>query len=290
MRIFLTGASGFVGSAILRELVGAGHSVVGLARSDKAAQAVTDGGAEVHRGDLEDLPGLRAGAATCDAVIHTGFIHDFTNYEKYCELDREVIAALGSAGKRVVVTSALGVLPQGVATSEATAPSGKNPRRTSEEAAQLLGSKGTSIRLPPSTHGAGDYQFVRTLIDIARAKGVAAYRASNDNTWPAVHRLDAARLYRLAVEAPEVAPIYHAVAEEAVSFRAIAEVIGRKLGVPAVAMNADEAAAHFGSFAYFAAMDLRAASTTTRAALGWTPREVGLLADIEASYFSAAGA
>lgn len=258
--------------------------MVGLARSDTAARAVADAGAAVHRGDLEDMASLRAGAASCDAVIHTGFVHDFTNYKKYCELDREVIAALGSTGKRVVVTSALGVLPQGVDTTEATAPSGKNPRSTSEEAAHLLGARATSIRLPPTTHGAGDPQFVATLVKLAREKGVAAYRSSGDNTWPAVHRLDAARLYRLAVEAPEVAPIYHAVAEEAVSFRAIAEVIGRGLGVPARGMSADEAAAHFGGFAYFAAMDLRASSTTTQAALGWTPREVGLLADIEASY------
>jgi aryl-alcohol dehydrogenase-like predicted oxidoreductase/nucleoside-diphosphate-sugar epimerase len=296
MRVFVTGASGFVGSAVVQELIGAGHRVLGLARSDASAKAVAAAGAEVHRGTVEDLDNLRRGATACDAVIHTAFIHDFSKFKENCEIDRRAIAALGDALKgsdrRLIITSGTGVLGGGrSATEDDKQPSGPNavPRVASEEAADAVQARGvrvSTVRLPPTVHGDGDHGFVPMLIGIARQKGVAAYVGEGDNRWAAVHRLDAAHLYRLVIEKGTTGARYHAVGEEGVPFREIADVIGRKLNVPVVGKSPDEAAAHFGFLAHFAAGDLRASSARTQELLGWRPRQVGLVADLEGGRYS----
>jgi nucleoside-diphosphate-sugar epimerase len=294
MRIFVTGASGFVGSAVVRELISAGHEVIGLARSDASAKLVADARANVYRGDLEKPESLARGASESDAIIHTGFIHDFSQFKANCELDRKVIDVLGSAiagSKRpFIVTSAIGVLPsEGVAT-EQTMPlhPSPNPRAASEEAARALLDRGINVsivRLPPSTHGEGDHGFVATLIKIARAKGASAYIGEGANTWPAVHRLDAAKAYRLALERAIGGRYYHAVAEEGVPFRQIAETISRRAKVPLVSKSQDEAAAHFTWFADFAAMNVKASSPQTREQLEWKPTLPGLIADLDQPYY-----
>lgn len=300
MRVFVTGASGFVGSAVVHELIGAGHDVLGLVRSDAAAMAITAAGAQAYRGDIDDLETLRAGAAQADGVIHTAFNHDFSRYLESCEADRRIIEALGSAligsDRPLIVTSAIGTaignLPASGLMTEDTRPiagAQAHPRAATEEAADAVAARGVRVslvRLPPSVHGDGDRAFVPILIDIARQKGAAVYAGNGRNTWPAVHRLDAARLYRLALEAGATAPRYHAVADEGVPFRDIASVIGRRLGVPVVSRTSEEAASHFGWFAHFAAMDARASSAWTQAQLGWRPQQPGLLADLDqSSYF-----
>jgi nucleoside-diphosphate-sugar epimerase len=296
MRIFVTGASGFVGSAVVRELISAGHVVAGLARSDAAAKAVADVGAEVYRGDLERPASLMRGAAEADAVIHTGFIHDFSKFKASCELDREVIAALGSAlhgtKRPLIVTSAIGALPSKTVVTEHTMPlsPSPNPRAATEEAARALTERGVNVsvvRLPPSTHGEGDHGFVPILIKIARDKGAAAFVGEGQNRWPAVHRADAAKVFRLAVERGSAGAYYHAVAEEGVPFRQIAEVIGRRLTVPVVSKSQDEAAAHFTWFAHFAAMNVTASSSETQERLQWRPAQPGLIADLDHLYYFA---
>lgn len=296
MRVFLTGATGFVGSAVVRELLDAGHRVVGLARSESAARALAAAGAEAHPGDLADLDALRAGASAADAAIHLGFVHDFANFGASCETDRRAILALGAAlagsDRPLLVTSAIGILPSGHLVTEDSRPAqgpAAHPRAATEraaEAAAAAGARVSLVRLPPSVHGAGDHGFVPTLIRLARDRGVAAYVGGGRNRWPAVHRDDAARLFRLALEAGRGGARYHAVAEEGVAFRDIAAAIGRGLDLPTLSKDGADAEAHFGWFARFAALDVLASSRRTRDALGWRPTGPTLLDDLP-GYFAA---
>ena len=294
-RIFVTGATGFIGSAIVQELISAGHQVIGLARSDSAAKSVEDMGAKVHRGDLEDLEILRSGAAMSDGVIHTGFIHDFSKFKASCEIDRNAIEALGltlvGSDRPLIITSGIGLLPLGRLSNEESMPpsTNPNPRVASEEAARAMADRGVHVsivRLAPSVHGDGDHGFAPILINMAREKRASAYIGEGLNRWPAVHRLDAAHLFRLALEKGAARAYYHGVAEEGVPFREIAEVIGHHLKVPVVRVAPDEAANHFTWFTHFAAMDVPASSQRTRELLGWKPKQDGLIADLNRdSYF-----
>ncbi|SEH38080.1 Nucleoside-diphosphate-sugar epimerase [Rhizobium tibeticum] len=288
MRVFVTGATGFVGSAVVQELIGAGHQVLGLARSDVAAVSLAAAGAAVHRGHLEDLESLRSGAAAADGVIHTGFIHDFSRFKENCEIDRRAIETLAltlaASDRPLVITSGTGLLPKGRLTTEEDAPTAASPRIASEEAAAAAASQGVraiTIRLPPSVHGDGDHGFVPLLIGIAREKGVSVYTGEGGNLWAAVHRFDAAKLYRLALEKGKAGARYHGVAEEGVRFREIAEVIGHRLNVPVVSKSSEEAAVHFGWFAHFAAIDNLASSKRTREEMGWQATGPGLISDID---------
>jgi nucleoside-diphosphate-sugar epimerase len=296
MRVFVTGATGHIGSLVVPELHQAGHEVVGLARSDASAAALTAAGAEVRRGTLADVDSLRAGADSADGVIHLAFGHDFTDYAGAGATDLRAIEAIGSAlagsGKPFVVTSGTAGLTPGRVGTEADAPDptgGMAPRVPSEHTAVALaehGVRSSVVRLAPSVHGPDDaHGFVPMLIGIARDKGVSAYVGDGANRWPAVHEVDAARLYRLAVEAAPAGTRLHGVGDEGVPFRDVAEVIGRMLDLPVVSLDSEEAVAHFGWVAALATLDVPASNTATRALLGWEPARPGLLADLEAGHY-----
>ena len=295
MRVFLTGSTGWVGSAVVEDLIAGGHQVLGLTRSDKGAAALRAAGAEVHHGTLADLDSLKRGAAKADAVIHAAFNHDFTKFAENCAEDERAIEALGGvlqgSDRPLLVTSGVALLAPGRTATEEDSPPRPSPfPRKSEEAATALakrGVRGATVRLAPSVHGHGDHGFVPILIGIARQKGVSAYIGEGQNRWPGVHRLDAARLYRLALERGVHAGHLHAIAEEGVPFKDIAEVIGRRLNIPVVSKSREEAAEHFGWFSMFAGIDAPTSSQRTRALLGWTPAQPGLIADIDhPAYFA----
>ena len=295
MRVFVTGATGFVGSAVVPELVGAGHEVVGLARSDPSAAALASAGAAVHRGDLEDLDSLRRGAAAADGVIHCAFIHDFSQMQNSAGVDLRAVETLGAvlegSGRPLVVTSGTGLLTPGRPSTENDMPdpaSHASPRAPAEVATRALAERGVRsvvLRLPPSVHGEGDHGFVAMLVDIARTKGVSGQVGEGANRWPAVHRLDAARLFRLALEAAPAGSVVHATADEGVPTREIAAVIGRHLDVPVTAVAPEDAAEHFGWLGAFFAADIPASSAQTRARLGWEPAQPGLIADLEQGHY-----
>jgi len=293
MRVFVTGATGFIGSTVVRELIEAGHQVLGMARSDAGAQWLIAAGAQVHRGDLEDLESLRSGAAQADAVIHTAFIHDFSKFAANCETDKRAIETLGDAlagsNRTLIVTSGTaGIAPGRLATEDDEAAFNPMMPRVSEQAglAQVARGVNVSVVRLPQVHDTVKQGLVTYSIQLAREKGVSAYIGDGLNRWSAAHVLDVAHLYRLALEKQEVGARYHAVAEEGVSMREIAEVIGQGLKVPVVSLSPEEAAAHFGWFAMFAGIDRPASSAQTREKLGWNPTGPGLIADLENMRYS----
>ena len=290
MRVFLTGATGFIGSAIVPELINAGHRVLGLTRSEAGARSLRAAGAEAHRGDLEDLDSLRSGAAASDGVIHCAFNHDFSNFVANCELDRRVIETLGDAlvgsDRPLLITSGTGFgggVPGQPATEDRFDQSHPNPRMASEEAGMAVAERGVNVSVVrlPQVHDPRKQGLITPLIEVAREKGVSAYVGAGENRWPAAHVSDVARLYRLALEKREAGSRYHAVAEEGIAAREIAEVLGRGLKVPVVSLSPEEAAAHFGWMGMFVSLDMPASSAWTQERLGWHPTGPGLIADLE---------
>ncbi|CAN5483842.1 SDR family oxidoreductase [soil metagenome] len=295
MRVFLTGATGFIGSRIIPELLAAGHQVLGLTRSDAGARSLAAAGAAAHRGSLEDLASLTAGAAQADAVIHTAFDHEFTNFVANCEKDRSAIGALGAAlrgsDRPIVITSGTGIGDAGpgrLATEDLFNPDHPNPRIASEQAGHVLLDAGVDVRVMrlPQVHDTVKQGLISPFIDISREKGVVAYVGGGANRWPAAHVLDVAKLYALALDHGNKGARYNAVAEEGISARSIAEVVAGGLGLPLLSLSEAEAPAHFGWFAMFAALDMAASSAWTRAQLGWEPTGPGLIADLKAMDYS----
>ncbi|HEX4107546.1 MAG TPA: SDR family oxidoreductase [Solirubrobacteraceae bacterium] len=295
MRVFVTGATGFIGSAVVSELIAAGHEVVGLARSDEGAAALGAAGAEVQRGTLDDLDLLRGAAEAADGVIHTAYVHDFSQMAQAAQTDLRVIETLGAAlegSDRPLVTTfgTAMITPGEVVTEEGRADpaSAAHPRLPNEPVALALASRGvrsTIIRLAPSVHGEGDHGFVPVLIDVARSRGAAAYVGDGANRWPGVHRLDAARLFRLALERGTAGSVFHGIAEEGVPTRRIAEVMGRHLDVPVISVAPEAAAEHFGWIGAFFALDIPASSALTQQRLGWEPARPGLIADLDEGHY-----
>ncbi len=290
MRVFLTGATGFIGSRIVPELIAAGHQVLGLTRSDAGAAALAAAGAEVHRGDVEDLDSLRRGAAGADGVIHTAFNHDFSKFVANCEADGRAITAMGDAlagsDRPLLITSGTGMgapAGGGPAVESVFNPNHPNPRKASELAGVAVAGRGVNVSVVrlPQVHDTVKQGLISPMIEMARAKGVSAYVGDGSNRYPAAHVSDVVRLYRLALEKREPGSRYHAVAEEGIPVRQIAEVIGRGLKVPVVSLTPEAAAGHFGWFAAFAGLDLPASAAETQAKLGWHPTGPGLMADLE---------
>jgi nucleoside-diphosphate-sugar epimerase len=289
MRVFVTGATGFIGTVVVQDLVRAGHQVLGLSRSEAGAKQLAAAGAEVHQGHLEDLESLRTGAARSDGVIHTAFAHDFSKFKQNCEIDRRAIEAIGSAlagsDRPLVVTSGtLLVKPGQVATEDTPVPNDHSIPRVSEQTAISLIPKGVRVSIVrlPQVHDRDKAGLVTFLIATAREKGVSAYIGDGGNRWSAVHRLDVPPVYRLALEKAPVGARYHAVAEEGVPLREIAQAIGRGLQLPVVSKSGDEATGHFGWLSIFAGMDGPASSALTQQRLGWRPAQAaGLIADLD---------
>jgi len=291
MRVFITGATGFIGSAVTKELIASGHQVLGLCRSDDKAAALAAAGAEVHRGSIEDLDSVKAGAARSDGVIHLAFNHDFSRYQANCDDDRKVIDALGSvlAGSKrpLLVTSGTGmtisVAGQPATEDSSVMSSDVMPRAASEEAAMSVAAKGVNVGIVrlPQVHDTAKQGLVTYAIQVAREKGVVAYVGEGQNRWPAAHITDTARLYRLAIEKAEPGAKYHAVAEEGVKIRDISEVIGRRLKLPVKSIAPEEAFDYFGWLGIFAGLDVPASSAQTKKRLGWQPNGPGMLADLE---------
>jgi len=299
MRVFVTGASGYIGSAVVRELLATGHQVLGLARSDAAAVSLASAGAEVHRGSLDDLDSLRSGASAADGVIHLAFVHNFSDYQGSVQTDLRAVETIGAAlegsGKPFVITSGTMMLtfflpPGRLGTEEDVADAGSVAHRiAAENVAVALAEcrvRSSIVRLAPSVHSEADkHGFVPTLINIARAKGVSAYVGDGSNRWPAVHLRDAARLFRLAVEDASAGSRVHGAGEEGVPFREIAEAIGQQLQLPVVSIAASDAGAHFGFLSAFVSIDNPTSSALTRQRLGWRPEGPGLIADIEQGHY-----
>jgi nucleoside-diphosphate-sugar epimerase len=295
MRVFVTGSTGFIGTVLVRELLDAGHQVLGLTRSDAGAQSLTKAGAQVHRGDLEDLESLRAGTAAADAVVHLAFIHDFTKFRENCEIDGRAIETLGStlegSDRPLIVTSGLALVAHGrpATESDPPAPHSDHLPRVSEHTAADLEKRGVQamvVRLP-QVHDTRKQGLVSYSIQIAREKHASAYIGAGANRWAAVHIKDAALLYRLALEKGRAGSRYHAVAEEGVPARDIADAIGRGLKVPVVSLSSEQAPAHFGWLAAFAGLDLQGSSIETRQELGWNPTGPTLLTDLQNMDYSA---
>ena len=295
MRVFVTGSSGFIGSAVVAELIGAGHQVLGLVRTDEAAKKVAAAGAKPVIGSLDDLDSLKRGAAESEGIIHTAFVHDFANFAKSCATDRTAIETMASVIKGtnrpfVFATGLAGLNPGHLSTEETRVDISKTsiPRAATEIFGRDLSKEGIrsiAMRLSPSVHDKNDHGFIASLINIAREKGVSAYIGDGANRWPGVHRLDAAKLFRLALEKGEAGAAYHAVGDQGVATREIAETIGRGLKLPVVSKSKDEAQEHFGWITHFFAADWPATSELTQKKLGWKPTEIGLIKDIEANYF-----
>jgi nucleoside-diphosphate-sugar epimerase len=292
MRVFLTGATGFIGSAIVPELIKAGHQVLGLTRSDAGVKSLIAAGAEAHRGDLEDLQSLRSGAAKSEGVIHCAFNHDFSKFAANCEMDKRAIEVLGSAlagsDRPLIVSSGLALgSPKRPVTEDVDPPAESPMPRVSEQSAMALRSQGVkaAVMRLPQVHDPVKQGLVTYLIAVAREKGVSAYVGEGLNRWSAAHVLDVARLYRLALEKHEAGARYHAVGEEGVALRDIAKAIGKGLKVPVVSISPEEAGAHFGFLAMFAGLDLSASSAQTQERLGWHPTGPGLIADLEEMHY-----
>ncbi|MEO8254067.1 MAG: SDR family oxidoreductase [Flavobacterium sp.] len=297
MKVFVTGATGFVGTAVVQELLSSGHQVLGLARSEESAKKLIATGAEAHRGDLNDFESLKSGAASSDAVIHLGFVHDFTRFEEMCKLDGKVIETIGEAllgtDKPFIITSGTALFSKdGITTEKDLSANNPHPRITTENAADAVAAKGVKVavmRLSPSVHGEGDViGFVPTLINIAKEKGKSAIINGGGNFWPAVHRLDVAKLYRLALEKPFVSGTrYHAVAEQGIPFKNIAKAIAERLQIPIVSLTNEEALEHFGWFTHFAYLNNLCSSEATKIALDWIPQHPTLMEDLQSTvYFS----
>lgn len=291
MKVFVTGASGFIGSAVVKELIGAGHQVTGLARSESSAKAVSDAGAEVLMGDLEDLDVLKQGASRAEGVIHTAFIHDFSQYAKANDADKAAIRAMGEvlAGTQKPFIITAGILglskTNGLITEDELS---KDSPRSSEATAMELAENGINasvIRLPPSVHDKGDKGFIPFIISQARKNGVSAYVGEGNNHWPAVHRLDAAKLFRLAMEKAERGMRYNAIGDQGIQLKRIAELIGEKLELPVRSLSGEDAQKHFEWMSGFIGIDSPASSLKTQEHLNWRPAHIGLLEDMQANYF-----
>jgi nucleoside-diphosphate-sugar epimerase len=286
VRIFVTGATGFIGSAVVTELLQAGHEVIGLARSDHAVAALEAAGATPHRGDLEDLDSLRASAEAADGVIHTAFVHDFSRLADSGRIDLRAVETLGDSGRPLIITSGTALVTPGRTATEndVSEPEGAGSHRAPSEHAALARG-GVVVRFPPTVHGEGDHGFVPVLIGVAAERGASAYVGDGANRWAAVHRRDAARLFRLAIESAPAGTVLHGVAEEGIPTREIAEVIGRHLDVPAVSISADDAVEHFGWIGRFFGIDVPASSAVTQQLLGWRPTHHGLIEDLDQGHY-----